>query len=459
MSGRVSVVNGIPFLSADGSVVALQSRRAPRGVLPYPPDFAFPWDSFPYTLSSTRSGVCVLGFDESHLIPAACRYTTNIYFVAPTGNDSTGDGSSATPWRGIDKALTDATYPCIINVSPGLYDQANSWNAVVPGGTCWVRRHGLGRVISAISWADAISITQVGGTPVWSATRSNVLKVVDRLNFDSFGLPIEYDYVATNAGVTASAGGTWSNDGGNTTVDIKRIDGLQVTTENTCVLLSSVQNGRMPTSGEIYVSGIDFWGGNQGAFHCTGSPTGRAYFSDCRFMFSGRQADPRDGLRVNECAFVFGLRVLAAKNTKDGVNLTPSGAPTITPNGVFIDRVCVNNGGPGSTSNNGLTSHDGSLIIDIRGVDEYNRGGNLIPVTNGKIWAVDHLSKSSQGDQDLGGDFPSTGYQCNSGGEIYLDGCGDTGSKREMSVASGSKVRIRHHDFGGGTVAGDVQAY
>ena len=57
---------------------------------------------------------------ELQTIPAA---TGTEYFVATTGSDTTGNGSSGTPWRTIQKCANGVTAPAICTIKPGSYDQ------------------------------------------------------------------------------------------------------------------------------------------------------------------------------------------------------------------------------------------------------------------------------------------------------------------------------------------------
>src|SRR5262245_48663986 len=44
-------------------------------------------------------------------------------FVATTGNDTTGNGSSGNPWRTIQKAATTATAGQVVNIAAGTYQE------------------------------------------------------------------------------------------------------------------------------------------------------------------------------------------------------------------------------------------------------------------------------------------------------------------------------------------------
>jgi hypothetical protein len=43
------------------------------------------------------------------------------YYISPTGNDTTGNGSSGSPWKTYNKAATNLVAGDILLVQPGIY--------------------------------------------------------------------------------------------------------------------------------------------------------------------------------------------------------------------------------------------------------------------------------------------------------------------------------------------------
>lgn len=60
------------------------------------------------------------------------------YYISPTGDDTTGDGSSGTPWKSWPKALTNRVAGDTIFAKPGIYTAAgNSNSAAYVAWCCW----------------------------------------------------------------------------------------------------------------------------------------------------------------------------------------------------------------------------------------------------------------------------------------------------------------------------------
>ena len=45
-----------------------------------------------------------------------------IYYLSPTGNDTTGDGTLAKPWKGVQKGLNSITAGDTLRLLDGIYD-------------------------------------------------------------------------------------------------------------------------------------------------------------------------------------------------------------------------------------------------------------------------------------------------------------------------------------------------
>ncbi|MEC9435168.1 MAG: hypothetical protein VYD87_19880, partial [Pseudomonadota bacterium] len=66
---------------------------------------AIPGDPFPVTLQRDASGYSVAETGADFL----AAYTGATWHVSPSGNDTTGDGSSGAPYATIGKAVTEAS--------------------------------------------------------------------------------------------------------------------------------------------------------------------------------------------------------------------------------------------------------------------------------------------------------------------------------------------------------------
>ena len=133
MSGSIGGVRPAT-LAAMGVPLPSQSSAAP-----VPPAFAAAWGVPEYLpqarLTVPPSGMPTAEIDKNaaqvfDLFSPARSAPANTYFVAPSGNDSTGTGAFATPWRSIGKAVAAANasgQPAQIKVAAGSYPRANNF--------------------------------------------------------------------------------------------------------------------------------------------------------------------------------------------------------------------------------------------------------------------------------------------------------------------------------------------
>ncbi|MEC9433864.1 MAG: DUF1565 domain-containing protein, partial [Pseudomonadota bacterium] len=77
---------------------------------------AIPGDPFPVTLQRDASGYSVAETGADFL----AAYTGATWHVSPSGNDTTGDGSSGAPYATIGKAVTEASALDRIQLAAGV---------------------------------------------------------------------------------------------------------------------------------------------------------------------------------------------------------------------------------------------------------------------------------------------------------------------------------------------------
>ncbi|MHB9036202.1 MAG: carboxypeptidase regulatory-like domain-containing protein [Armatimonadota bacterium] len=75
--------------------------------------------------------LCLLSLTALQLSALAA---THIYYVSPTGNDTTGDGSSTYPWYTLQRANQSATPGTLVLVQPGTYNYSST-NTLSASGT------------------------------------------------------------------------------------------------------------------------------------------------------------------------------------------------------------------------------------------------------------------------------------------------------------------------------------
>ena len=90
----------------------------------------------------------------------------NTYYVATTGNDTTGDGSSGTPWKTIQRGVWDLTAGDVLNIAAGTYTEAAEWPASLGGGNPTKFDKPLGVVLVESGTATAPIIIQATGAVI-----------------------------------------------------------------------------------------------------------------------------------------------------------------------------------------------------------------------------------------------------------------------------------------------------
>lgn len=362
----------------------------------------------------------------------------NTYYVDGT---SGADANAGTSWalakKSISAAITagnTAAAPYVVYVRAGLYVRAGgtalNFGIVAPTQPCSFIAVG-GRVTSMV--CDLLTWTLNSGT-TYQATRSSAQRAYDTATKTAFGDYTEITKVAALATCQATPG-TWYTDG--TTVYVNRADGAVVSDANTRIYLTSISGAKCSTSGNTYVYGFDFEGGNQYAFRAAGNASGRVVTESCSFKYV-TDTGAFNGLTVQDVAGVAAINCVAAQNPADGFNA--HSASGTNPFLLTIGCIGRSNGKTGSTSNNGLTTHDGNAALDISGVYHNNYGANVAIVNaNTQLWCVGTKAHDSYGDLSFGGSVPAADYLTDQDATttMWLDGCIGFGSDNSIYKPQG----------------------
>ncbi|MEC9434504.1 MAG: hypothetical protein VYD87_16490, partial [Pseudomonadota bacterium] len=95
----------IPESAMPALALGLGLTPQSAGEAPALETLAIPGDPFPVTLQRDASGYSVAETGADFL----AAYTGATWHVSPSGNDTTGDGSSGAPYATIGKAVTEAS--------------------------------------------------------------------------------------------------------------------------------------------------------------------------------------------------------------------------------------------------------------------------------------------------------------------------------------------------------------
>lgn len=384
---------------------------------------------FPYTIWRDGNGNINTNFDWSKFAPNPAFYQSNakVYYVSTTGNDANTGLSWTQAFLGINKAISvgnASAVPYLVYVAAGMYQFyftfGDASGTTVPSQPCAFIAVG-GRVLSTMSlpdfqtaWVLDSGTTYKNNTMLGVTSKMQRMVMLDVL--DNWGDYTELQRVA-NVATCRATPGSWTDD--TVTIYVNRLDGGVVTTANTRAFFNS-QNGPIGTSsGNMYIEGFDFEGGNNAVFTLTGNPTGRAVFNKCSFKWSSNITAAGDQtLAVFNVDAVALLSCTLARGQNDGVGLHINAAKSA----FLIDIDCVMHHfgssyckgiGGTSTSSNCHTGHDSANCVSINGNFSYSQGGNVAWVLGAQAWLIGPSCNSSIGDVAQGGTAAQCDFQVN----------------------------------------------
>lgn len=346
---------------------------------------------------------------------------TVIYCSISRGNDTTGTGAYATPYKGIKKALTmaaaAATDNVTIYVEPGFYDRTYGWQGTVCAKN--VNLIALGHVVSSVSYEPLVwSADTTAG--VYLATRSAVAGVFDKANPTNLGIYSRLAIAASLADCRATKG-TYYTDG--TTLYVHRVDEVSPTAANTLVTAQTT-GAVVSNSVRYYIEGVIFEGaGTNGAFYnnyAAGQTAGEIIFNRCTFRYAFS-----NGLSSTGSRLCISYQCSAYGNDYDGFNHHVGSANGVFPTVVEIECSSFANGNLSDTAynDNGFTVHESCTALRVACRAAYNVGPQFADIDASKVWNLGCIAG-----QSLAADGPQkSGFQALHTCTMYLDGCVDEG--------------------------------
>jgi hypothetical protein len=365
------------------------------------------------------------------MVPA----TATLWVSVARGVDSTGDGSFATPYKSIAKAITEMTGPTTIYVEAGFYDRNFGWKTTSPQHNCNVIGVG-GPVVSSQQWEGGAWTLTTNGT--YQAARSAAGGVIDRTDITAFGTARQLKKVATQALCEAEAR-TWATNG--TNVWVHTFDGRSPDA-NVAVMIDQV-NGYMAHDKKVFCRGIEFEGGSFGFSFLTTALTAAAGIvcTNCKFTYARVNGWSALGIKnviLHKCQ-AFG-------NLADGLNYH-KGSNNISPYAVEIDCTSYANGDPTDTADNdnGSTTHGDCRILRVGTVVDGTHGPGIVDIDQAQSWNIGCFAGAS-----AASNVPSqnTGFQALGTASMWLDGCVSAGSANRASIGSTAQMFARRSDVG-----------
>lgn len=407
--GLGSVQRGVEFPSTLRAMTALEMIAPPTG-----------FESlFPVAVQLDRRGNYTAVFD-----PVAWKNADQtVYYVSISrGNDTTGDGSFAAPYKGIKKALTvgasAGTANITIYVEPGLYDRTYGWQGTVCNKN--VNLIALGHVVSSVSF-EALTWAADSTAGVFSVARSTVAGVFDKANLNSLGIYSRLAIAATLADCRATPG-TYYTDG--TTLYVHRIDEAQPTLASTLVTTQTT-GAVVSNSVRYYIEGIIFEGaGTNGVFYnnyASGVVGGEIIFNRCAFRYGFSNGLSDTGTRL-----CISYQCLAYGNDYDGFNHHVGASNGVQPNVVEIECYAFGNGNATDTNynDNGFTVHESCTALRVGCRAEYNVGPQFADIDSTKVLNLGCIAGQSLAAEGA----QRSGFQALHTSTMYLDGCVDEGA-------------------------------
>lgn len=343
-------------------------------------------------------------------------------WVKSTGNDSTGNGAWATPYRSIWKALQALSGPGqTIYVETGEYNRMYGWKGESPAYDVNVVAWG-GAVVSSTEWengATPASWTNLSGA-AWRGTRSSCMRVIDKKYLDAYGVPKKMAQVATQEECIATAGTYWIDSTG---VTIHLSDG-RAPDAYVCVLMNVANGYTANVASRVFCDGITFMGGAYAAFKVSlpsAATTARLAFRGCVFSWAGgHTSQDADGLGAVGMPMTITQGCVAHSNIADGFSY--HSANGVKSYAMEMFNIGFGNGTPDGVDNDqGSTAHEDVEVVSVGCLYFENYGAGTKDVGSARRWGVDGYARDSRavsGTQQSGG-----GWVAINNAVQYLDGC------------------------------------
>lgn len=346
--------------------------------------------------------------------------TTAKLYVASTGNDTTGTGTEANPYRSIKKAITSMVAATEILVkggsgATGFYNRLNGWGSTASPAFNFVVRAYDGDVICSTAWEGGTWTLTTSGT--YSATRSTVGGVIDAAFLTSDGVPTRLTSVASQAACEA-APGTWYTNG--TTVYVHTQDGRSP--DSNVRVLMAISNGYFANDVVGYVYGINFEGAANGTFGSADASltsASRIVLDTCKFTYGDT-----NGLRALGLGLCISRNCTQYGNLADGFNYHVGTTNLLDVKAIEIDCTAYAIGDTADVSynDNGSTAHEACRVVRINTTARNCVGPLFAEIDTSKSWNLGCTATTS-----LAVGVQNSGFQASDTASQWMDGCTATG--------------------------------
>lgn len=372
------------------------------------------------------------------------------YVNVATGADVNNGLTPATAKKTIGAAIVaanTAAVPSLIHVAGGSYNRANGFYQGGTGAPAVDIAFIADGPIETGTWDDFANPAHDGvATNTYSFALANANRVVDLTQVNRYGNYVELLNVAT-AALCNIIPNSWALVAG--TIYLNRADGAQVTQTNTRIYRANVDNMRCTNPVSIFI-GVndnsamwDFQGGQNGCLRynpATKPATNKGFIVNrARNRFGGGIVNTTgNGVAVDS---IHGLAALfncqADANWSDGFNFHNALTPTAHGYAMTVNCGASDNGRLVSASNNGWTTHEDVIGIDVCGIMKGNRGGSYRSVNFSISWLVDPIVRDDFGDVMNGGSIQPTAFRVDTAATYFI-----TNPKADI-IATGFRYYIQ----------------
>jgi len=393
---------------------------------------------------------------ETSLNVADYRFSAeNTYYVSTDGNDSTGIGSEALPWKTLEKAADESKLAgdsvATIIVGGGVYYRGETFNKTIDSTYPLLNVECLGDDPAILSTARRGVFSQYSGD-TYKITVSGMIcfAVVDLTVVDDFGFRPRLAKAADAASCVATPGSYYRSGDD---VYVHKTDGSVPTDENTLVL-DTTKSATFTMLG-LFFSNIHFYGGISAAAFNLVSATDIHFFNKCLFSSSWNGAGAMINTNVTVGRMIYLNECGAAYGAYDGFNYHSSGGGG---NVVEINCVTSSNGNLSvGNADNGTTVHDGISILRVNPVMLNEKNRAIHDIGAGHSWIV---GGEVDGLKIQTPSLDSVAFYCGHPDgdttKMWLDTCESRGRCAiDFAVADGCSMYVRNCGIGTYTVTHD----
>jgi hypothetical protein len=364
--------------------------------------------------------------------------TTLEIWVSPAGNDTTGNGTEALPYRNPRKAFQVANDAADtgshIRILPGVYDRNRIPGTVRPDKDLLVTAEG-GEVVFSARY-EALSWSVYSGT-AYQATRSAVLSVWDAAWLDSNGA-LRPLIAAVDAPTCAATPGTYFANG--TTVYVNTFDGRSP--DSNVLVMANTYNCNFDGNHRWYFQGIGLEGGLNAPFAGSSSATIGANASVILDRCPLRCGETVGCLQIASVPLTILYQCTAYSSRADGFNYHYTSQ---TGRAIEIDCRAYSCGLSTTTNSNGSTIHEDGKILRVNGEYEQTWGPVVADINTTQSWNLGCTASDSM----LSSTDSDSAFRAQDSAQMWLDTCTAAGCTYATSVNGTAQIFYRSLTYDG----------